>query len=103
MPRSLFVGLFWLLASCSTPPPVTHDVPLPKEDINQIRRLVAQRADIRKPILRIFADRADHALVDSGREGYVGAVFHSFAVAKRHGNWQIDSNIEEEHVIAVGH
>jgi hypothetical protein len=90
-----------MLGSCSMPPIVNGNYSLSENDVAEIKQLVLQRSDTRKPILRIFADRPNHALVDSGRQGYVGNIFNSFAVAKRHGRWQIDSKIEEEHIIVT--
>jgi len=80
---------------------VLGNQPLSQSDIREIKQVVLQRSDIRKPILRIFFDRPDHAWVNTGQHGYVGAVGNQFTVAKRHGRWQIDSKIEEETILVT--
>jgi hypothetical protein len=102
MVRGLF-GLVPLLvlASCSMPPIVGGNYPLSQRDIREIKQVVLQRSDIRKPILWIFFDRPEHAWVNTGQDGYVGAVGDQFTVAKRHGRWQIDSKIQEETILVT--
>ena len=102
MKHALFGAIALLgLSSCTLPPIVLGNQPLSQTDIREIKRLVLQRPDIRKPVLRIFFDRPDHAWVNTGQDGYVGAVGNQFTVAKRHGQWQIDSKIEEETILVT--
>ena len=89
------------ITSCATSPEIGGDYPLSRDDIHQIILLVQQRSDIRKPILSIFAFRADRASVQSGSwdpQDY----YSEFFVAKRRGRWQIDSKIWEERTIVTG-
>jgi hypothetical protein len=102
MKRALVISFALLsLTSCTMPPTVLGNQPLSQGDIREIKQLVLQRPDIKKPILRIFFDRADHAWVNTGQDGYVGAVGDQFTVAKRHGRWEIDSKIEEETILVT--
>ena len=78
------------------------DRKLSENDIREINLLLLRPSDIRKPVLRIVPDATDHALVDTGEEDHVGAIFTEFAVARRHGRWVVASPIKEHAVIARG-
>ena len=67
-----------------------------ESDIQQIKLLVTQRSDIRKPITQISFDHPDHAQVET-HQIYVGDYTTHFTVHKYHGRWTIDnSSIQEE-------
>jgi hypothetical protein len=99
-PQCILLALFGLLAACGTRPEMNNTGPygLSQDDVREIKLLVSQRPDIRKPVSRILCDYTDHAVVTAGRRGYAGEVFNIFDVAKRHGRWMIDSPIREEHI-----
>jgi hypothetical protein len=78
------------------------DRKLSETDIREITLLLSRRSDIRKPVLRIVPDAANHALVDCGEEDRVDAVFNEIAVAKRNDRWVITSPIAKHVVIARG-
>ena len=93
--------VLFVLAACATPPEIIGH--LPAEDIRAIELLVSRRADIRKPILRIDADRPDLATIQTGRDDNAGDISQRFTVAKRHGQWIIVSQIDEERIIITTH
>jgi len=68
-------------------------------DVRAIERLVDGRTDIPKPVSEINADRPDHAEVATGVLDYRVGSGSLFTVAKRGGQWVIDSPVREEHVI----
>jgi hypothetical protein len=74
---------------------------LPEGDVREITALVMQRSDIPKPILRIITSDPNHASLETGREA-PGALYSSFAVAKRHGRWRVDSDVETMRIIVTG-
>ena len=67
-----------------------------RADIHAIEALVAERPDIRKPILRMMAVRNDRVQVLTGRDQYRGDIYNCFHVAKHRGRWHIEeSRIED--------
>jgi hypothetical protein len=89
---------------CSTTPSshdvsVSGDYPITSNEVEAIERLVAARSDIPKPIQSIRTDRPNHARVSSGRLTRRVGSGSLFIVTRRHGEWFIDSRVEEEHII----
>ena len=82
-----------------------------RQDVREIERLVAKRADILKPVLRVDVMStipANHPLdgkiqVVAGRDERIGDTFETFTVAKRHGRWVITSPIERDSIIVTAH
>jgi hypothetical protein len=99
---SLASALVVFMTSCAALVETGGDYALSSSDVEQIRRLAAERPDIKKPVFRIWAERPNRARVNSGRWDYAGDVFDEFTVVKRHGCWQIDSKIQEERIIVTG-
>jgi hypothetical protein len=105
VPRRLAIlfGFAMLLASCVTPPVLgPASASISDGDIRDIKLLVAQRSDIRQGVLKIWAERSDRAVIESGSQSYDGAEYSHFTVTKIHGRWQICSRIEERHIYATG-
>ncbi len=78
---------------------VFGDYRLVPTDVRAIEELVAARSDIAKPLQSIYADRPNHARINSGTLTHRAGSGSQFTVAKQHGKWIIDSPIEEEHII----
>ena len=91
-----------LMTSCATPLDLSgpYSKQLSQKDIQEIKVLVSERSDIKKPVFKIWADRSNNALVRTGRDQDVGDVINEFRVAKQNGRWQVTSKITEEHIIA---
>jgi len=101
-PFALF-ALSVILSSCVTPPvlgPASSSISA--ADIREIKLLVAQRHDINQGVLKIWADRADRAIVTSGSQSYDGGEYSQFTVVKKHDHRQISSSIKKAHVYATG-
>ena len=91
------------LVSCVTPPVLgPASASISDSDIREIKLLVAQRHDIMQGVLKIWAERPDRAVIESGSQSYDGAEYSHFSVIKAHGHWQIFSRIEQRHVYATG-
>jgi hypothetical protein len=88
-------------ASCSSASVIEGRYRLPESDVREITALVMQRSDIPKPILRIITSDPNHAWLETGRET-PGALYSSFDVAKRHGQWRVDSDVETMWIIVTG-
>ena len=81
-----------------------------RQDVREIEHLVAQRADILKPVLRVdlMSTSPPHMqddgkiVVVSGRDRSVGDTSDTFTVAKRRGKWRITSSIHRDHIIITG-
>jgi hypothetical protein len=81
-----------------------------REDVREIELLVAQRADILKPVISVnlLSTLPPHSPGDgkievmSGHDRSTGDTFDTFTVAKRHGKWRITSPIERERIIVTG-
>ena len=71
-----------MLSACATPPEVFS---LSRDDVREITAVVNQRADIRKPLLRIASFEAGQADVRTGRDYTAGDRINSFEMAKRGG------------------
>ena len=100
MMRSLaVVALLAVNSSCATTPSVSGRYPLADSDVRQIQQLVDARSDIPKPIQDIHVDGANHAEVSTGSMTHRVGSGSLFTVAKRHGQWVIDSPVREEHII----
>jgi hypothetical protein len=99
----LSFGVLVMLTSCATPVDFSgpHSAGLSDGDVEQIKLLVSQRSDIRKPIFRIWVDRPDSVLVQSGRQSYVGDMFDEFRVSKKRGRWEIASKITEARILVT--
>ena len=97
-------GVLAMLSSCATPLDFSgpYSAGLSHSDVQQIKLLVAQRPNIGQPIFRIWVDRPNNALVQAGRDSYVGDVFSEFRVAKKHGRWQIASKVTEARILVTG-
>jgi len=92
-----------MLASCATPLDFSgpYSSGLTKGDVEQIEFLVFQRSDIRKPVFRIWVDRPNSALVQTGRESYLGDIMNEFRVTKQRGRLQITSKISEARIVVI--
>jgi hypothetical protein len=93
------VALLAVISSCATKPSVSGRYALADSDVRQIQQLVDARSDIPKPIRDIHVDRANHAEVSTGNLTHRVGSGSLFTVAKRHGQWVIDSPVREEHII----
>jgi hypothetical protein len=89
------------LASCAAPLDFSgpYSNQLSQNDVEEIKLLVSKRSDIRKPVFRIWVDRPNSALVQTGRALYVGDIVNEFRVAKKDGTWRIASKITEDRII----
>jgi len=98
-----FCCVLFTLSSCATPVDFSgpYSAGLSQSDVEQIKLLVSQRSDIRKPVFRIWVDRPKSALVQTGRQSYVGDIFNEFRLAKVHGQWQIVSKITQDRIIVT--
>jgi|GEM_PF-7085473 len=107
-----FVAAF-VFDGCVTPPS-PREVQfsgVTRQDVREIEHLVAQRADILKPVIRVHVMStipANHPLngkiqVVAGRDERVGDTFDTFTVAKRHGRWAITSPVERDSIIVTAH
>ena len=82
-----------------------------RQDVREIKLLVAQRADILKPVIRVHVMStipANNPLngrieVVAGRDGRVGDTFDTFTVAKRHGRWAITSPVQRDSILVIAH
>ena len=98
--RSLtVVAMLAVISSCATKPSVSGRYPLAESDVKHIQQLVDARSDIPKPIRDIHVHRANHAEVSTGTLTHRIGSGSLFTIAKRHGQWVIDSPVREEHII----
>jgi hypothetical protein len=82
-----------------------------RQDVREIELLVAQRADILKPVIRVHLMSTipvNNPLngkieVIAGRDDRVGDTFDTFTVAKRHGRWAITSPVQRDSIIVIAH
>jgi|SRR5882724_9160266 len=76
---------------------------LSRDDIREIKALVAARPDIKQPVWQIATDenRADHATVYTGRWLKVGDESDYFQVQKHRGRWKITSPISHDRLKRV--
>ena len=82
-----------------------------RQDVREIEFLVAQRADILKPVIRVHVMSTipensplnGKVEVVAGRDGRVGDAFDTFTVAKHHGRWVITSPIQRDSVLVIAH
>jgi hypothetical protein len=86
-------------SSCASKPQVSGAFPLSEADIRAIQQLVDAREDIPKPVREIYSDHPNHAEVGTGTLSYRIGSGSLFTVAKRRGQWVIDSPVREEHII----
>ena len=96
----VYVSVSFLLGGCATAPELFG--PLSANDVRDITALVESRSDIRKPIMRISADRHDRATVETGRDKKAGDISQRFTIARKHGSWRVVSRIDEEKIIIAG-
>ena len=98
-----------VLGACVTPP-TAREVQfsgVTRDDVREIERLVAQRADILKPVISVHMVStipASNPLngkiqVVAGRDDRAGDTFDTFTVAKRRGRWAITSRIERDSIL----
>ena len=109
IPACFLAGL--VLGGCITSPgaPEVQFSGVTRQDAREIELLVAQRADILKPVIRVNLmttippnSPGDGKIeVVSGRDGRVGDTFDTFTVAKRHGRWAITSRIERDSIVVA--
>jgi hypothetical protein len=109
-----FLAAF-VLGGCVTSPstPEVQFSGVTRQDVRQIQRLAAQRADILKPVISVRlmttsgpanSPRTEFVEVVAGRDDRVGDTFDTFTVAKRHGRWAITSLIiQRDSIIVIGH
>ena len=98
MHRVLLVAVCVMLSACATPPEVFS---LSRDDVREITAVVNQRADIRKPLLRIASFEAGQADVRTGRDYTAGDRINSFEMAKCGGRWTIISAIKDDQIIVT--
>jgi|SRR5437588_12460454 len=92
-----------LLASCAAPQVLgPAAASLSENDIREIKLLVLQRPDIKQGVFKVWADRPDRAVVQSGSASYVDAEYIQFTVAKKRGHWTIASPIQRHHLYGTG-
>lgn len=102
-----------VLAGCVTLPP-TPEVQfsgVTRQDVREIELLVAQRADILKPVISVHVmstipanDPLNGKIeVIAGRNSRVGDTFDTFTVAKRHRKWAITSSIQRDSILITAH
>ena len=101
-----------LLGACVTPS--TREVQfsgVTRQDVREIELLVAQRADILKPVISVHVMStipANNPLngkieVVAGRDHRVGDAFDTFTVAKRHDRWAVTSPILRDSILVIAH
>ena len=101
-----------LLGACVTPSP--REVQLSgvtRQDVREIELLVAQRADILKPVISVHVMSTSPAndplnskiQVVAGHDSRVGDAFDTFTVAKRHDRWAITSAILRDSILVIAH
>jgi hypothetical protein len=102
-----------ILGSCvtSAKTPEVQFSGVTRRDVREIELLVAQRADILKPVISVHlmstipanspGDGQIHVV--AGRDRRVGDTFDTFTVAKRHGRWVITSPIERDSILVISH
>ena len=111
-PASHFLACFvaaFVLDGCVTSPsaPEVKFSGVTGQDVREIQLLVAQRADILKPVISVHVVStipANNRLngkvqVIAGRDDHAGDTFDTFTVAKRHGRWTITSRIERDSIL----
>jgi hypothetical protein len=110
----IFAGFLaaFVFDGCVTSPstPEVQFSGVTRQDVREIELLVAQRADILKPVLSVHVMStipANNPLngkieVVAGRDHHVGDTFDTFTVAKRHGRWAITSPIQRDSIIVTG-
>ena len=101
-----------LLSTCVTPS--TREVQfsgVTRQDVREIELLVAQRADILKPVISVHVmstipanDRLNGKIqVVAGHDSRVGDAFDTFTVAQRHNRWAITSPILRDSILVIAH
>jgi hypothetical protein len=100
---SVSVAALLLVASCATTPAPVITGRFTDSDIEEIKQLVLERSEIKKPLLSIQRQTADSALVQTGHHQSIGDVLDTFTVHKRHGKWIIDHHsFTEERIVVTG-
>ena len=82
-----------------------------RQDVREIELLVAQRADILKPVISVHVmsiipenDPLNGKIeVIAGHMSRVGDAFDTFTVAKRRGRWVITSRIQRDSIVVIAH
>jgi hypothetical protein len=107
-----FLAAF-VFGGCVTSPstPEVQFSGVTRQDVREIELLVAQRADILKPVIRVHimttipanSPRNGQVEVVAGRDGRVGNTFDTFTVAKRRGRWAITSPIQRDSILVIAH
>ena len=102
-----------VLGGCITSPspPEVQFSGVTRQDVREIELLVAQRADILKPVIRVHLMSTIPATyplngkieVVAGRDDRVGDAFDTFTVAQRHGRWAITSPIHRDSILVIAH
>lgn len=111
--RLAFCLAAFALGACITSPS-SQDVQfsgVTRQDVREIELLVAQRADILKPVIRVNlmttipanSPLNGRVQVVAGRDSRVGDAFDTFTVDKRHGRWAITSSIQRDSIAVVAH
>jgi hypothetical protein len=92
-----------LLVACSTTPQLQINTDCQKylssRDIEEIRAIVMNRPDVRKPLWQITCEDRNHAVASSGPNNS-GDISNYVSLARRHGRWHITS-IKEGPVVVV--
>lgn len=90
------------MSSSSTVTPAYSGVT--RRDIHALELLIAGRADILKPIIRVSLVRPGNAKIVTGQDSKVGDAFDTFTVIKRNGMWTVGSSIVRDRVVVIaGH
>ena len=82
------VTLSLVFSSCVAPPVLGPSSPsITSDDIRQIKFLVSQRPDIKQGVLKIWGERPDRAIIQSGSQSHDGAEVQS--VHRRQSAWRV--------------
>jgi hypothetical protein len=101
-----------LLGACVTPStPEVQFSGVTRQDVREIELLVAQRADILKPVISVHVMSTipetdplnGKTQVVAGHDSRVGDAFDTFTVAKRRGRWVITSPIKRDSILVIAH
>src|SRR5436853_1694834 len=100
---AMAISLIVALSSCVAPQVLgPSSASISDADVREIRLLVAQRPDIKQGVFKIWAERTDRAIVQSGSQSHVDAEYSQFTALKTHGHWRIASPIELRHLYGTG-
>jgi hypothetical protein len=111
VPACLLAAFVFSGCATSASSPAVQFSGVTRRDVHEIELLVAQRADILKPVIsvhQVSTIPANNPLngkieVVAGRNAREGDTFDTFTVAKRHGRWAITSLIRRDSILVIAH